>query len=214
MNNIYGSFWPLNRTNISFPAHVDLAPATTMKLKVEADAAGMALLSSLQVGTTQYMRVMAQGQIIDNLQTVSLGTPSAGTFTLTYKGQTTAGITFNAAASAVQTALTGLSTIGTGNATVTGSAGGPYSVSFTGTLASDSTAMTGSASGLTGGTFLITQSQVYNTIQHDMAVKTGKPTTFADDSGIFAIEWELTIVEDPTWGKSQVVTVTNLLTAL
>lgn len=56
------------------------------------------------------------------------GSPSGGTFTLTFAGQTTSGIAYNAAASAVQSALEALSTVGSGNATVTGSAGGPYTV--------------------------------------------------------------------------------------
>lgn len=74
------------------------------------------------------------------------GPPTAGTFTLTVGGQTTSGIAYNATVPAVQSALTSLSTVGAGNATVTGSAGGPYSVTLTqgGTL-------TGSGSGLTGG---------------------------------------------------------------
>ena len=55
---------------------------------------------------------------------------------------------------------------------------------------------------------------VYNTMTHDMAIKVGKPTKFADDQGVFAIEWECTIVEDTSWGKSQMVTVTNLIAAL
>lgn len=55
---------------------------------------------------------------------------------------------------------------------------------------------------------------VNQTWTHDMAVKFDKPSTFQDKDGIFAIEWTATIVEDPTWGKSQTMTVTNLLTAL
>ena len=56
--------------------------------------------------------------------------------------------------------------------------------------------------------------QAYNINQHDMAVKVSKPNPFKDHKGVFAEEWEFTIVEDATWGKSQTVTVTNLLTAL
>ncbi|MCH5645164.1 hypothetical protein [Gordonia sp. ABSL49_1] len=74
------------------------------------------------------------------------GSPTGGTFTLTVGGQTTTGLANNAAASAVQAALVALSTVGAGNATVTGSAGGPYSV----TLALGG-ALTGSGAGLTGG---------------------------------------------------------------
>lgn len=51
------------------------------------------------------------------------GTPTGGTFTLTFGGQTTAGIAYNAATSAVQSALVALSSIGAGNAVVTGSVG-------------------------------------------------------------------------------------------
>jgi hypothetical protein len=69
------------------------------------------------------------------VQTVTLsGTPSSGTFTLTFNNATTTPINYAAAASAVQSALEALSTIGTGNVTVTGSAGGPYTVTFAGQL--------------------------------------------------------------------------------
>lgn len=214
MDAIYGPLWVLNRSTPGWTAHVDLAPKSTFKLKVEADSNGMAMLSYLQNGTTMFARVDAQGPLIDNTQTIALGSPSAGNFTLTYKGQTTGNIAYNAASSAVQTALQGLSTIGSGNATVSGSAGGPYTVTFAGTLATDTTALTGNGAGLTGGTFLITQTQVYTKFTHDMALKFHKPSTFADDQGVFAIEWECLVVEDAAWGKSQVVTVTNLLTAL
>lgn len=213
-DSVYEPLWVLNRANLTWPAHVDMKPKASVKVTFEADSQGMGVLPTLQSGSSLFMRVVAQGNVIDNLQTVSLGSPSAGTFTLTYKAVTTAGIAYNATAATVQTALTGLSTVGAGNATVSGSAGGPYSVIFTGTLAQDTTAMTGSGGGLTGGTFTITQNQSYNIFQHDMAVKVGKPSTFKDDSGVFAIEWELTIVEDATWGNAQKVTVTNLITAL
>ncbi len=125
---VYGPFYALNRANPSFTAHVDLSPKTTIKLLVEADANGMALLGYLQSGVTYYLRCQAQGNQI--------------------------------------------------------ASDGPGAV--------------------------------YNTYQHDMAVKVSKPNPWKDDSGIFAIEWELTIVEDPSWnsGQSQVVTVTNTRTAL
>lgn len=75
------------------------------------------------------------------------GTPTGGDFTLSVGGQTTAPIAYNATAANVKSALEALSTVGAGNATVTGSAGGPYSV----TLANGGT-VTGNGSGLTGGT--------------------------------------------------------------
>jgi autotransporter-associated beta strand protein len=59
---------------------------------------------------------------------------TAGNFTLTFNGQTTASIAFNASTATVQTDLQALSTIGTGNATVTGAAG-DWIVTFAGALA-------------------------------------------------------------------------------
>lgn len=81
------------------------------------------------------------------------GTPTGGTFTLTFDGQTTTGIAYNATATTVQTALEGLSNIAPGDVTVTGSASGPWTVTFAGAYAGINVpAMTGSATGLTGGT--------------------------------------------------------------
>lgn len=214
MDNVYGPAWFIRRNDPSWTTHVDMEPNATFKLMVEADSQGMGLLTSLRQGITKFVRVDALGGVVDNQQTVSLGSPSAGTFSLTYKGQTASGITYTAAASAVQTALQGLSTIGAGNVTVSGSAGGPYTVSFAGSLANDTTALTGNGGTLTGGTFLVTQTQIYNVFQHDMALKIGKPSPWQDSDGIFAVEWECQVVEDSTWNKAQTVKVTNLLSAL
>lgn len=63
MDGIYGPFWPLNRANVGFTAHVDLKPKATVKLKLEADVTGMALLANLQVGSTVYLRVQALGSV-------------------------------------------------------------------------------------------------------------------------------------------------------
>lgn len=91
----------------------------------------------------------------DEVQTVTItGSPTGGTFTLTFDGQTTAGIAYNAAAAAVQSALEALSNIGVGDVSV---AGGPgpgtaWTVTFTGQYAgTDVAVMTTSGAGLTGG---------------------------------------------------------------
>lgn len=93
---------------------------------------------------------------VNEIQTVTItGSPTGGTFTLTFNGQTTATIAWNAAASAVQTALAALSTVGTGNVAVTGGPGPatPYTVTFIGALAGTNVPqMTASGAGLTGGT--------------------------------------------------------------
>ena len=216
-DSVYGPFFALSRATVGFSGTADLKPKCSFKMLMAADSNGFgAMQGYLQNGTILYLRVEAIGSVIDNLQTVALGSPSAGDFTLTYKGQTTATIAFDAAASAVQSALALLSTIPSGDVAVTGSAGGPYSVIFSGSLAQDTTAMTGSGAGLTGGTFAITQNQSNNAFTHDMAVKVAKPNPFKDEQGVFANEWELTVVQDPTWasGQAQKITVTNLISAL
>jgi YD repeat-containing protein len=90
----------------------------------------------------------------DNVQQVTLtGNPTGGTFTLSFGGQTTSAIAYNASASSVQSALQSLSSIGTGNALVASPTGTGWVVRFAGTLAGAvQAAITGSGSGLTGGT--------------------------------------------------------------
>lgn len=94
------------------------------------------------------------GNGVSEQQTVTItGTPTGGTFRLTFNGQQTGTIAFNAPSSAVQTALQALSTIGSGNATVTGGPGPgtAYVVTFTGTLAMTNVSVMTAASSFTGG---------------------------------------------------------------
>jgi hypothetical protein len=92
----------------------------------------------------------------NEVQTVTItGTPTGGTFTLTYAAQTTSGIAYNATAATVKTALEALSNIAVGDITsVTGGPGPatPYVVTFGGVLSGDIAQMTASAASLTGGT--------------------------------------------------------------
>jgi hypothetical protein len=86
------------------------------------------------------------------VQTVTVtGAPTGGTFTLSYEGNTTAAIPFNADAATVQAAINALPTSPGLPVTVTGAAGGPYTVTF---QADDGNVdqMTADGSGLTGGT--------------------------------------------------------------
>lgn len=83
------------------------------------------------------------------------GSPTGGTFTLTFSAQTTAGIAYNASAAAVQSALEALSNIAPGDITVTGGPlpGSFVEVTFSGTYAgTDVAQMTANSAGLTGGT--------------------------------------------------------------
>lgn len=88
----------------------------------------------------------------NEVQSIAItGTPTGGTYTLTFDGATTAALAYNANAAAIQAALVALPTIGTGNCTVSGT--GPYTVTFVGELAGfNLVQMTADDSGLTGGT--------------------------------------------------------------
>ena len=87
---------------------------------------------------------------------VDLGGATGGTFTLTFGGQTTAAIQYNAEATAVQTALEALSTIGPGNVAVSGAAGGPYTIRGQRALERTDQALTGKGMDLMPGGLSIT----------------------------------------------------------
>jgi len=93
---------------------------------------------------------------VNEVQTVSItGSPTGGTFTLNYGGQTTAPIAYDATAAEVDAALEALSNIGAGGVSCTGGdlPDTPVVVEFTGALAGQDVAlMTIDDSGLTGGT--------------------------------------------------------------
>lgn len=87
------------------------------------------------------------------VQTVTItGTPTGGTFTLTYAGQTTAAIAYNANAAAVQAALEALSNLDTGDVAVGGGPGPgtPWTVTFS--LALGNPAQMTATGSFTGGT--------------------------------------------------------------
>jgi len=94
------------------------------------------------------------------VQTLNLGAASAGTFTISFDGETTAAIAFNATAAAVQAALELLSNIDPGDVVVTG---GPLpatiTLTFGGNLANkDIPAITVDGGSTTGETITITTS--------------------------------------------------------
>lgn len=86
----------------------------------------------------------------NEVQTVTVnGSPT--TWTLTYDGQTTPSISHPASAATVQTRLESLSNVGVGDVSVSGSSGGPYTVTFLNNLGTtDLDEMTGSI--VSGGT--------------------------------------------------------------
>jgi len=106
---------------------------------------------------------LAAGQLLSQISLVAVnavqtltgaGTWTSGTFTLTYNGQTTAAIPFNATAAQVQTALGLLTNIGPGQVTCTGGplSGTPVLVTFGGMLAGLPIAlMSASTANIVGG---------------------------------------------------------------
>jgi hypothetical protein len=80
--------------------------------------------------------VSVVGAARSEVQTITVyGSPTGGTFRLGYNGVKTASLPYNASLAAVTAALEGLPGIGTGNVTVTGTAGTTYVVTFAGALA-------------------------------------------------------------------------------
>lgn len=118
----FAPLWVLNAANASFVADVEKPPKLTAKLKQEADAEGMGLLTQLRSGATKFLRILAEGDIIAS----------------TYKW----------------------------------------------------------------------------TLQVDLAAKVTNVSEFADQDGVFAVEWEMEAAHDSTWGKAFEVQVINTLTSL
>ena len=100
------------------------------------EARGIAV-NSAATGAAQQRLYVSKGSRIDSLgrevQQVSVGA-TGGTFKLSFEGQETAPLPYDATAAEVQAALQGLSGIGAGNATVT-LAGSTYTILFSGALA-------------------------------------------------------------------------------
>jgi hypothetical protein len=87
----------------------------------------------------------------NRVQVVTItGTPTGGTFTLSLGGATTTALAYNASAATVQTAVRALGALWAA-ATVTGSAGGPYTVTLA-VLGGATAEIIPDGSSLTGGT--------------------------------------------------------------
>jgi phage tail protein X len=129
-------------------------------------SAGLSLAWFGPLGTAGPVGVVGTAGV----QTVTItGTPTAGTFTLTWNGYTTAPIVYNAASAVVQAALRALP----GGSTITAT-GGPLptavAVTFPATVAQ--TVMTGSGALLTGGS-----SPAVNVVNTTPGVQTTNPAT-------------------------------------
>ncbi|TXS42932.1 hypothetical protein [Streptomyces sp. t39] len=91
--------------------------------------------------------------VTNEVQTLTVtGGPTGGTFTITWSGQTTGAIAYNATAAQVQTALEALSNIAPGDVAVTGAAGGPWTLTWGGTQLGENVAAPTTTEAFTGGT--------------------------------------------------------------
>lgn len=112
-------------------------------------------LQSVFLVSDKGLTLTTNGTGTADVQTITIsGTPTGGTFALGFKGQITAPLAYNAAASDVQTALRALSTIGASNINCTGGAlpGTPIVCTFAGTLVKGTQPLlTSNIAGLTGG---------------------------------------------------------------
>ncbi|MFJ3283279.1 hypothetical protein [Streptomyces halstedii] len=91
--------------------------------------------------------------VTNEVQTLTVtGGPTGGTFTITFSGQTTAAIAYNATAAAVQTALEALSNVNPGDIKVTGNAGGPWTLTYGGQYLGDNVSAVTTTESFTGGT--------------------------------------------------------------
>lgn len=116
-------------------------------VEISGDALGRAVTDDIHLSTNATYTL-----------TAGATPPTTGTFTLTFGGQTTANIAFDATAAAVKTALEALSTIGTGNVDVTATtaagsgklsvAANVYTVEFVGELAQAPQTLTGTFTSL------------------------------------------------------------------
>lgn len=117
------------------------------------DVAQLTSTSSLTGCGVKTATSQAAVAAVNEQQSITLSpTPTGGTFTLTsHQAETTAAIAYNASAATLLAALEALATPVPGDFTVTGPAGGPWVVEFTGVYAAADIALwTGSGASLTG----------------------------------------------------------------
>jgi hypothetical protein len=145
-----------NRSWLLSPHGTDPGTTPSITLDVSAFTAGVHYPNGYIPSGTNLAKITASGlygpyTVSNEVQVLTVGGSGLTSFTVTFGGQTTAAIPAAATAAQVQSALEALSTIGTGNVVVTGSAGGPWTITFQGALAGlDNAQVTTTPTGGTG----------------------------------------------------------------
>jgi hypothetical protein len=81
LGNRFSPHWVLNSSNGSWVAAVENAPDFTMKMMVQADAAGMGFLTQLRSGDTRFVRIQVTGPVLTGSTTYRLRFDAAVKFT-------------------------------------------------------------------------------------------------------------------------------------
>jgi RHS repeat-associated protein len=143
-----------------------------------------------------------QGSSTGNeIQTVTLSNATGGTFRLAFEGYITAPLAYNATAGQVEAALEALASVD--NVTVTGNAGGPWTVTYGGTQANTDVArLDGDVTAATNGTLVRTLSSTYDAA--------GQLTAASDPDSSYAITYDhlgrvLTVDNNGTSGVPRVI---------
>jgi hypothetical protein len=122
---------------------------------VGTDAVGQSFVSA----ENHFVRAikLTLGADANTVQTIGLGAASAGTVAITIGGQTTSAIPYNSTTTTVQAAVQALTSVGSGNCTVSGATfPGVQTFTFAGGLAKANVAqMTAVGTGLTSGVITI-----------------------------------------------------------
>lgn len=74
----YGPIWPVDSSQDSFAAVVELVPTVKCELELEADASGMAFVDNLRDGSSVFVRLTSTGPEIESGQNYSLEVDIAG----------------------------------------------------------------------------------------------------------------------------------------
>lgn len=71
MTDKYQSEWPINSTLPSYATATEKAPKAEVKISLASDTQGVSLLTALRAGTTQYVRLLCTGPVIEGALTFS-----------------------------------------------------------------------------------------------------------------------------------------------
>ncbi len=197
--------WFLVRGNASYGATVDTPPTTTALLRVIPDILVDQWWVAARAGQTCYIRLDGVGNPVDNAYSLNGSTLyTGGTFTLTYKGQTTTAIAFNASGTTILAALNALSTSTSpwtcSQSAVLFNTANTFVLTATGALANDPSVLTATFS-LTGGTPVLSSLVVPNNLRIDMAAKF-VPQAYNDDGGAWIQDFLMEVVEDTSWTEA------------